>query len=360
MKKQSSLQTRVFMLATVVLSVFLFPGVKAQSAIGQLEHLTGTHIDRGNSSSSYYNYNYNYNSNHTNSFSASYYRRLEDASTFNERAIRYMNSGDYKKAVSVLRKARWYDPFNTTVKTNLAKAKRALRDERENRNYYVSTKPARVKHISSVSTQRPNLGSSAATNSGSSGTSNGTVTSNPSNSLTITTLDGRTRALTLNYDYYRNMTYMTPNKGIENNAPARWNLEDSREFKIAEKLVSKVGEYSEGKLPAAIGSFMLNVTSNTFSALQDATDALTSGTVTSEDIHNLNVRVIINKSLMDMAESHAEDMAQSPIEESGIGYLDEKFGKISKTFSKIGIGAVGDAKDLYEIYKAPSLRDGQH
>jgi hypothetical protein len=98
--------------------------INAQSAIGQLEHMTGVRIDRGNSSSSY-------NTNTTSSYSASYYRRLEKASDYNERAIRFMNSGDYSKAIRMLKKAQWYDPFNTTVKSNLAKARAALANDKK-------------------------------------------------------------------------------------------------------------------------------------------------------------------------------------------------------------------------------------
>ncbi|GAT63142.1 tetratricopeptide repeat protein [Paludibacter jiangxiensis] len=327
--------------------------INAQSAIGQLEHMTGVRIDRGNTSSSY-------NTNTNNSYSASYYKRLEKASNYNERAIRFMNSGDYGKAIRMLKKAQWYDPFNATVKSNLAKA-RAAHDRSHNAPVYKPVKPtpqvANNNTTNNNTTSRPRpFPGSGNTSQGTGTISNGSTPTN--NNLTITTLDGKTRSLKLCYDY-RYMAYSDPNKGIEEKTPEKLKLEDYREYKIAEYYLSKIEEVPGGKLPAAIGTFMLNVTNNTFTAVQDATDAFVTGKLTDVEIQNLSVKVVINKSLTNNIQEAAVDVAHDPYKELGVEYLDRKFGKISKTFSKLGIDVAENAKDLYEIYKAPSIRDEQ-
>ncbi|MDP4201266.1 MAG: hypothetical protein Q8861_01105 [Bacteroidota bacterium] len=349
-RHQTSIQILCLMLLCILISAS--NQINAQSAIGQLEHMTGVRIDRGNTSSSY-------NTNTTSSYSASYYRRLEKASNYNERAIRFMNSGDYSKAIRMLKKAQWYDPFNATVKSNLAKA-RAAHDRSHDLPVYKPVKPTPTVANNSTnnnSTHRPRPFSGSGNTSQNSGTTaNGGNQTN--NNLTITTLDGKTRSLKFCYDY-RYMAYSDPNKGIEEKTPEKLKLEDYREYKIAEYYLSKIEEVPGGKLPAAIGTFMLNVTNNTFSAVQDATDAFVTGKLTDTEIQNLSVKVIINKSLTNNIQEAAVDVAHDPYKELGVEYLDHKFGKISKTFSKLGIDVAENAKDLYEIYKAPSIRDEQ-
>ncbi|MTK54593.1 hypothetical protein [Paludibacter sp.] len=344
-------QTGIKILCLMLLCTFISAGnqINAQSAIGQLEHMTGVRIDRGNTSSSY-------NTNTTSSYSASYYRRLEKASNYNESAIRFMNSGDYSKAIRMLKKAQWYDPFNTTVKSNLAKA-RAANDRSHDIPVYKPVKPTppvasnHTTNNNTTSRPRPFPGSGNTTQ-GTGTTPNGSVPTN--NNLTITTLDGKTRSLKLCYDY-NYMAEMIPEKGIEATQSERVDIGETLEFKKIMSRNSEISDLPNGKLPAAIGAFMLNITRYSISSVENAANDFVAGKLTNVDLQNLNVNVIINKAVLTTLEDAVTDLAQSAYKKLGIAYLDNRFGEISEVFSELAIDKAVKVKDMHETYTSPSL-----
>lgn len=345
-RPQTGIQILCLMLLCILISTS--NQINAQSAIGQLEHMTGVRIDRGNTSSSY-------NTNTTSSYSASYYRRLEKASNYNERAIRFMNSGDYSKAVRMLKKAQWYDPFNTTVKSNLAKA-RAAHDRSHDIPVYKPVKPTPPVANNSTTyntTNRPRPFSGSGNTSQNSGTTaNGSNQTN--NNLTITTLDGKTRSLKLCYDY-NYMAEMIPEKGIEATQEERVDIGETLEFKKMMSRNSEIGDLPNGKLPAAIGAFMLNITRYSISSVENAANDFVAGKLTNVDLQNLNVNVIINKAALTTLEDAVTDLAQSAYKKLGIAYLDNRFGEISEVFSELAIDKAVKVKDMHETYTSPSL-----
>ena len=108
--------------------------VQAQSAIGQLETLTGRKIDR---------YNGNSGNSNSNSNSSSYNAvRYERAATINSKGTEFFRNGNYKAAVVQFRKALWYSPFDENIKKNYQSAIEALkRDKQYAHSTYVAPKP---------------------------------------------------------------------------------------------------------------------------------------------------------------------------------------------------------------------------
>jgi|WetSurMetagenome_2_1015567.scaffolds.fasta_scaffold82485_2 hypothetical protein len=102
-----------------VLPVIIPVTVKAQSAIGQLEEITGTRIDRGG----YGNGSYEVPS--APMPDQTYYNGefsdflVEQAYKENEKGIEYYNNQEWSKAAGHFRKARKFNPNDEAIKTNL-------------------------------------------------------------------------------------------------------------------------------------------------------------------------------------------------------------------------------------------------
>jgi tetratricopeptide (TPR) repeat protein len=322
---------RIIVSAMLLISGLLMlpDSLKAQSAIGQLETLTGRRIDRYSSSS-----NNSYSNSNSNSYTTA---RYDKAANINSKGTQFFRNGDYKAAVSAYNIALWYSPFDANIKQNLINAKEALKREKS----YAKS----IAHV----TYKPTLPPPQPTTA--SATPSATPTSSP---YTITTLDGKTRRLNLSSGYY--WTNTTPNEGIEEEPTSSFNLEDCEEYKKAEALIEQVGQFEAEKLPAAIGTFMLHLTNNTFTAVNNSTSAFIHGTLSSEDMQQLNVSYIINKTLQQQASDKLEDVASEPIEEMGIGVM-EKYGLKGKLGAIVGIKGTEDIQTIWGIHKAPSFQD---
>jgi len=126
--------------------------VEAQSAIGQLESITGRKIERYNSNNGYSNSNSNSSSYNT--------ARYEKAAKINSKGTDFFRNGNYKSAVAAFRKALWYSPFDENIKKNYKSAKEALNlyGQSSHKVKHETPKPKPV--IASTSNTRPTTSSS--------------------------------------------------------------------------------------------------------------------------------------------------------------------------------------------------------
>lgn len=144
---------------TALISCFIFINeANAQSALGQLQTLAGQNVNTqiptpncvcaecgypcgsGHSSSCpYYNGEVSTTS-YNNDRNLTY--RKDKANTLNDKGNTSFQNGNYKDAVSLYKRARFFNPFDQTIKQNLAAAQRALdAKKREEALAHVKPKP---------------------------------------------------------------------------------------------------------------------------------------------------------------------------------------------------------------------------
>jgi hypothetical protein len=177
---------------------------------------------------------------------------------------------------------------------------------------------------------------------------------NSAESSGITVLMSRTDEdiLKENEWYYKNLGEMKTisDEGIDGSSPSTTDLSESREYKLAEAYLDKIGELPLGELPAYTGKLMLSTINETFKFLNDAT---INGKYSAEELQAMNpVKVIYNNVAIGEVQGRVQEYVSTAGGKLGVGYLSEKYGEDGELASELGGKLGADATTTLEIIKA--------
>lgn len=170
--------------------------------------------------------------------------------------------------------------------------------------------------------------------SGKSGAEMKTVRSKEIHYTTLHELERKKLIAQFGPQYINMMNYIRSEEGITESPNSTINFADSKEFMALEACFDKVGSHPLGVLPAYIGKFVLNMESNTFKFLNDAT---INGNLSPEEVSNMNpVKFILNETSKDMVMGKLTDIGNDFAKSSVVEFMGEKFGETGEIAGEIG------------------------
>lgn len=152
--------------------------------------------------------------------------------------------------------------------------------------------------------------------------------------------------------YYKNYGEMKviTEEGIDESTPSTTDLSDSKEYKIAEAYLDRIGDIPLGELPAYTGKLMLSTVNETFKFLNDAT---INGKYSAEELMKINpVKLIYNNVTIGQVEGRMEEIASKVGEKTGIAFMSKKFGEAGKAVTELGIKLGKDSQTVLDVIKA--------